>query len=125
MNEHLGDNPIIRINGIGLDRLKYSMKLATGFPAHGYITDAEKGLMVLFKYPSAPNMMPFPAPLDAARSAELMWDWLKAADYPSEPDHDGDNKKGWIIWNDGWDQVDGYGYQSFIAIKPTWIMFGK
>jgi hypothetical protein len=50
--------------------------------------------------------------------------WLSQVDYGTEPDHDGSNGKGWTVWNDSWGRVNGE-WQSFVAIKPTWAMYGK
>lgn len=125
MNDFLGDNPVIRVNGISIDRLRYAMKLAQGFPAHGYKIDEEKGHLVFMRYPGAPDAIPFPAPLSAERCAEIAFDWLSAQPYPPECDHDGSNKKGWLIWNDKWGQIEGYDYHSFLAVRPEWIMFGN
>ncbi|MEY8801939.1 hypothetical protein AB9K35_16645 [Leisingera sp. XS_AS12] len=125
MYDNLGDNPVLRVNGISLERMRHAMKLASGFPAHGYKIDKERGWLVFMKYSSAPGMTAFPVPLEADRCAEIAFDWLQAQTYPAQPDHDGDNKEGWLLWNDGWGQVDGHGYHSFCAVRPTWIMFGK
>ncbi|WP_158966189.1 hypothetical protein [Chachezhania sediminis] len=40
-------------------------------------------------------------------------------------DADSDNEKGWLLWNDGWGHIEGHDYHSFVAVCPTWIMFGK
>jgi len=125
MKDFLGDNPIVRVNGLSLERLRYALPLASGFPAPGFIVDKERGCLVFMKYDSAPGMTMFPTPLSAERCAEIAFEWVSSQPYPNQPDHDGDNKKGWMIFNNEWGQVDGHGYHSFIAICPTWIMFGK
>lgn len=125
MKDFLGSNPVLRVNGISLERLKYATALASDFPAHGYAVDQERGWLVFMKYPNSPGMTAFPAPLGADRCAEIAFDWLAAQPYPKEPDHDGSNKRGWLLWNDGWGSIDGFDYHSFLAVCPTWIMFGK
>ena len=125
MKDSLGDNPVLKVNGISLDRLRYAMNLASGFPAYGYKIDTNRGWLVFMKYASAPDMTAFPVPLNAERCAEIAFEWLKAQPYPTQPDHDGDNEQGWLLWNDGWGQIEGHGYHSFVAVCPTWIIFGK
>lgn len=125
MNESLGSNPILSVNGISVERLRYAMKLAQGFPAHGYKIDSERGQLVFMRYASSPDMVPFPTPLNAERCADVAFDWLSAQTYPRQPDHDGDNDKGWLLSTGAWGQVDGHGYHSFMSVKPCWIMFGK
>jgi hypothetical protein len=123
MHDSLGDNPVIRVNGTSLERLKYAMHLGHGFEAQGFLIKDEK--LAFARYPSAPEMTPFPTELGPDRCADMAWDWLQKSEYPRQPDHDGDNKKGWLLRTDGWGEVDGFGYQYFIAVEPMWIMFGK
>lgn len=126
MCESLGDNPVMKINGRSLERLKSVFNLVHGFPAYGYaVAPGPHQYMVFFKYENTENMTPFPTKLSADRCAEIAFEWLSQQQYPQEPDHDGHNEEGWLVWNDGWGQIDGYGYSSFIAIEPMWIMFGK
>ncbi|QDP55317.1 MAG: hypothetical protein Tp176DCM1853251_1 [Prokaryotic dsDNA virus sp.] len=125
MHDSLGDNPVLQVNGISLERMRYAMRLAYGFPAHGFRIDKERGWLVFLKYESSPNMTAFPVPLDADRCADIAFDWLKAQPYPSEPDHDGDNEKGWLIWKDSWGKIEGHDYHSFLGVRPAWIIFGK
>lgn len=123
MHDSLGDNPVIRVNGTSIDRLKYAMELGQGFDAYGFCE--HEGTLAFARYDSAPDMTPFPTELGPERCAEMAWDWLQKAEYPSQPDHDGDNEKGWLLRTDGWGHIDGLGYHYFIAVEPMWIMFGK
>lgn len=123
MTDFLGSNPIIKINGLSQDRLEKVFELVADFPATGYVIDGNR--MVLFKYDSHKDMIPFPAKMGPKQCAAIVYQWLQSAEYPKEPDHDGDNDKGWHAYNSGWGRVDGHGYQSFLAIEPMWIMFGK
>lgn len=65
-----------------------------------------------------------PFSLKNDQMARFAFDWLKQAEYPRQPDHDGINKKGYVIYNESWSQV-GEMYQAFIAIKPMWVVYGK
>ena len=57
--------------------------------------------------------------------APVIVGWLKnTADYGREPDHDGDNGKGWRVYNEDWGHVD-HDFAVFAAVKPVWAMYGK
>lgn len=65
-----------------------------------------------------------PFPLDLNTSISFAWHWLTtSADYGNEPDHDGDNGKGWRVYNENWGRVGSF--YGFVAIKPAWAMYGK
>lgn len=120
----LGSNPILQINGLGLDRLKVAMSLTESESAVGYAICKHKGRIVFFQYPSE-TMISFPVALTMSRCAEITWDWLQVASYPKEPDHDGHNRKGWFCTNDGRGVIEHYGYRAMLAIEPHWVEFGK
>lgn len=63
-------------------------------------------------------------PMKFAQTAEYVLGWLAQADYGPQPDHDGDNGKGWRLYNEAWGHVDGE-WQAFAAIEPVWAMYGK
>lgn len=65
-----------------------------------------------------------PFVLDLEGTTEFAWNWLKTADYGKEPDHDGDNKKGFIVYNEYFGSVGNCPY-AFVGIQPEWIMYGK
>lgn len=46
------------------------------------------------------------------------------ADYGRQPDHDGDNEKGWRLYNETWGMVGG-DHSAFAAVEPAWAMYGK
>ena len=70
------------------------------------------------------GFVPFPFVMDAAGCADFAQRWLANVDYGKQPDHDGDNEKGWRIYNEGWGHVDGL-HSAAIAISPAWAMYGK
>jgi len=124
MKDFMGDNPVLKINGISLDRLKIALTLSSEDTATGYSIDKDNGRFILYRYTSSDAMIPFPTPLSMNRCAELIWDWLQSSEYPREPDHDGDNKKGWLCYTEGWGHVN-HDYRAFIAVEASWIMYGK
>jgi hypothetical protein len=75
-------------------------------------------------YEKRADMVPFPFKQDAEGAAEFARRWLAEADYGSEPDHDGDNGKGWRLYNEAWGHVDS-DHSAFVAVAPEWAMYGK
>lgn len=85
--------------------------------------------LIFFRYDNknkgVKDMVDFPFEMDAAGVADFAQRWLNGgAAYGDEPDHDGHNGKGWTIYNEAWGHVD-MQYQAFIAVTPTWAMYGK
>lgn len=69
--------------------------------------------------------VPFIMPIDADEAAGLATVWLaNGAKWDKEPDHDGDNGKGWRVFNGAWGHVYGM-YQGICAVAPEWAMYGK
>lgn len=66
----------------------------------------------------------FPVGLTHELASDFAWSWLMKQEYRSEPDHDGSNGRGFIMFNDTWGHVgkDRYG---IVAIGPAWAMRGK
>ena len=50
--------------------------------------------------------------------------WLDEANYGPEPDHDGDNGKGFRLFCEDWGHVDGHP-EAFLAVTTAWAMYGK
>lgn len=92
--------------------------------AEAFAIDADKGLIFLWRQSGTKPWQPLPFKMDASGAADFATRWLAEADYGREPDHDGDNGKGWCIYVDNWGRVDGYDY-SIVAVKPAWAMYGK
>lgn len=67
---------------------------------------------------------PLPYPMGIGAAVSFATNWLETADYDDEPEHDGDNSRGWTIYNEGWSQVRGSFY-GIIAIKTSWAIHGK
>jgi hypothetical protein len=86
-----------------------------------------KDLRLVFFWTNRPNQADYialPFKMDAAGAADFAARWLSEADYGREPDHDGDNGKGWRAYSEGWGHVDS-DYAAFIAVSPRWAMYGK
>lgn len=68
---------------------------------------------------------PLPFPLDVDAAISFLSNWLETATYPTEPDHDGDNGKGFTVSTGNfWGHVEGMHY-AFLMVTPTWQMYGK
>lgn len=67
---------------------------------------------------------PFTTPIGVELAAPMIESWLTNQDYGPQPDHDGDNGKGFRIYGSswGWSGVDRLG---FISIQPAWAVYGK
>lgn len=86
---------------------------------------AEDGKPTLILFWSAEkDALPLPYPLDLDGSTDFVKGWLKNVDAGEEPDHDGDNKLGWRVFNEQWGYVAGY-HQAIVGVQPAWAMFGK
>ena len=71
-----------------------------------------------------PEIVNFSFNLDVIGAADFAMRWLAEQDYGYEPDHDGDNEKGWRIYTGAWGHIDGDHY-AICAIMPEWAMYGK
>lgn len=93
--------------------------------AEGYLIHPEKGL-VFFWYVGGTQdgLVKLPFKLDHIGAADFASRWLAEQNYGNEPDHDGDNGRGWRLYNEAWGRVASM-TGSFIAVKPAWAMYGK
>lgn len=68
---------------------------------------------------------PLPAPMDLALTVEFVKNWLESVDYGPEPSTDGSVEKSSRVYCEQWGQIFGHGWNSFIAIEPEWLIYGK
>jgi hypothetical protein len=67
----------------------------------------------------------FPVPVDAKDAAKVAFDWLKQkGEYGDQPDHDGDNERGFYLFCNTWGHVLGSHY-GIVGVGPAWAMLGK
>lgn len=122
------DNFHINVISEGRDNLKrcFEIILDKYTRITGYRISLEKGLIFLQYDDLTYNKdnMKLPFTLDVDGATDFAMRWLSAQDYGNEPDHDGDNGKGWQIYTEGWGHV-GSDYHSVCAVKPAWAMYGK
>jgi hypothetical protein len=92
--------------------------------AVAYRVDAARGL-IFYQYPSKrEGVVALPFKLDHADAAHFAKRWLSEQDYGREPDHDGDNERGWRLYNEDWGHIASE-HETFVAVKPAWAMYGK
>lgn len=118
------DNFHIDIVCEGDNALKLAVKIA--FTQHRKAVAfriCEKNGLVIYWMPGK-GSQPLPYAYDADDVALMATKWLQEQSYGSEPDHDGDNGRGWRVYNEEWGHVDD-DYAAFLAIKPAWAMYGK
>jgi len=85
---------------------------------YSYISSDQKNTAEIIK---------FPYTMSLEQVTVFVWGWLENIKPTEEkPDTDGTVKQGFTITTDGTDWRGGSGfYGSFIAIKPTWLVYGK
>lgn len=90
------------------------------------LQDGSKILRLVLAWTGADGQgwTPFPVPMNAETVVPIVTQWLDSQDYGPQPDHDGDNAKGWHVYNEAWGHVGG-DYHAFVAIEPAWAMYGK
>lgn len=125
----LMDNFKVNIYAEGKDTLQVALSLFDRRKTIGWQVKIvnKRPRLILFWSTSSVALgviTPLPAPLDTAGAADFVWNWLQHADYGPEPDHDGDNGKGFHVWCDDWGHVEEL-WQAFVAIEPEWAMYGK
>lgn len=114
----------------GDDALRLAMPLAfRGLSATHFAIWPDKGLVFFWadpqgQLPEGVAASAFPFRMKAAGAADFSICWLAEAVYPPEPDHDGDNSKGWCLYNEAWGHV-GNSWAAIVAVKPRWAMHGK
>lgn len=122
------DNFRLSVGSEGEGHFKAALRLAfdhsPGQKATHYRVTKEYGLIFYWTDPKKEDVKELPYVMDYDAAVSFAWNWLKTADYGHEPDHDGDNGEGFLIFNEDWGHVD-HDHYAFVAIKPMWAMYGK
>jgi len=117
------DNFHFDMTSEGKEQLKTALSLFPHQKVVAYRIDAEKG-MILYWIQST-NALSLPFAMSLSQAADFVSGWLEeAAPYGAEPDHDGDNGKGWRLYNESWGRI-GDESSAFAAVQPVWAMYGK
>lgn len=126
----MSDNFSLKVCSAGKDHFDMSLKMcfsnSPGSKAKYYSVNEKFGMILYWSKPEEEqNSQPLPYEMDLNASGDFVWNWLKNTKYPKQPDHDGDNSKGFFITNgDGWGHVNGSFY-SIVAVQPEYMMHGK
>jgi hypothetical protein len=125
----MSDNYKFEVTSEGREHFDIAMGLAFGKSyktrkATHYKITAEHGLILCWT-DGMNGAMPLPFPMDLQAATEFAWGWLRnGAEYGRQPDHDGDNKPGFRVYNEDWGHV-AHAWQAFVGIQPAWMMYGK
>lgn len=137
-----GDAPIFRVSGRGTELLTEVIDLGCRCTGHGdrplnsrisspgsivaYFSDSKRFVFFWHETGVRDGAVLLPAPMTGKQMVPMVEAWLgSVADYGKQPDHDGDNGKGWEVYTDSWGQIDEFGWYSFLAVRPWWEMYGK
>lgn len=107
--------------------LEMVIRQKPGSKVEYYTLDPEYGMVLFWTEPTQSlkhNAQKLPYKMDPIAAIDFVWNWLKTADYEQQPDHDGDNGKGWRIFNEAWGHVKSE-WAAICAIQPVWAMYGK
>src|SRR5271163_924093 len=112
------DNLHVSVTSQGAEALLSVLRLFGKKSAAGYRVD---GRRLIFYWVAAQRdgytNFPFKMPIEQVAAFAITW--LDQVDYGREPDHDGDNGKGWKCYCEGWGQVASE-HQAFAAVEPAW-----
>ena len=97
---------------------------AVGWSTHPPEGDKPARLVFYWMESKAPGFTNLPFRADAAEVFTIAERWLAQSDYGPQPGHDGDNGKGFRLYNERWGHVDGR-HEAFLAVSPAWAMYGK
>lgn len=120
------DNLSVDVIAMGADALRNVLDILMGGSRRvvGYRVCGSK-LVLYWTKPS--NCKDFQAglfPLNLEQAVAMILGWLESVDYGREPDHEGDNSKGWRVYNEAWGHVDNQ-WEAFAAVEPVWAIHGK
>lgn len=124
------DNFRIDVIAEGCVTLEAALEIAfrhNGGPtAVGYRVHPEKGLVFVWSMGDHrdPGVVAFPFKMDVKGAADFAQRWLAEQNYGRQPDHDGDNGKGWRVYCEGWGRVGDISF-AICAVQPQWAMYGK
>lgn len=120
------DNRQINITSEGKSDFELAMKLIAGNnKATAYRIHNNHLVFYWCISSTCTTAIPFPYALDVQQMTEFAWGWLQVnKPTESEPDHDGDNHPGFMVFNEDWGHVFNQ-WEAFAAITPIWAMYGK
>ncbi len=119
------DNFKFDMTSEGKERFKIALSLVHKNKVIGYRVHKEKGLMLYHvKVDASKDMILFPYEMTIGQASEFAYGWIENYNLGNQPDHDGDNGRGWRVYTESWGKVNGE-WQCFVAIQAVWAMYGK
>lgn len=118
------DNRQLMIKAEGKDCFDLAMRLAfnTYKKAKGYVVIDNT---LVFYWADYEKAIKLPFEMKVEDAINFAWAWLENTPCSTnEPDHDGDNGKGYMVFNESWGHVFN-AYEAIIGITPIWAMYGK
>jgi len=107
------------------EALRIAFDNAAGHKASHYMITEKHGMILFWHEENGAIQLPYEMTYEDA--VPFVWGWLQKVDYDQyeeQLDHDGDNDKGFRIFNENWGHVGDHHY-AFVAIKPAWAWIGK
>lgn len=138
------DNRVFNVNGKGKEMLQATLQLAfaqegSKTTAKAYYIDPKKGMLLLWS--NEPPGVPFPAPLNADATTNVVWEWLQTNPEIEHESHwdqdyndsDVDTDLGWRVYCEDWGHVTigpshsslAVGRYAIVAVKPAYMWYGK
>lgn len=152
------DNKVFNVNGKQKDHFISTIKLVflllgdnTYTKAFKYVKG--KGLVFYWAVPNGKDVVELMEKLDAEKTAEYIWAWLKKSKEAKEEieflaekgisddddddeeynesirwdvdcQHDGSNSIGWRVFVDSWGHIEGK-WETIACVKPVFLWHGK
>lgn len=119
------DNFRINIVSEGDEALRKAMELAfRHYKAEGFLVDRDSLIFLWSMNEGHIGSVRLPFKMDSLGATNFALQWLAEVEYGSEPDHDGDNGRGWRVYNEEWGNVSGL-WSAIVGVQPVWAMYGK
>lgn len=120
------DNRVIDVTsqGEGDFRKALSFFFSKETKVSHYEINKEYGLILYWTDADLNDITALPYKMDYDAAVNFAWNWLKTAEYKEQPDHDGDNKEGFQIYNKCWGHVSSR-WQVLVAIRPVWAIYAR
>lgn len=117
------DNRRIEVKSVSEEDFKFAMILAFSKYDRAkqnvkwFKTDLGKLLLYDYQHDGAKDL---PYPMGIYEATAFAWGWIKAnSPVDKQPDHDGDNSKGFHLIADSW--LDNH----LVSVESIWAMYGK
>jgi hypothetical protein len=120
----MSDNLSFDMTGVALeDALRVAMLHQK--KAIGWVVQKKDGIdrLILF-WADSDMCQRFPAPLDINGLIPIVRSWLDGVPYPPKSKWNCNHEKGCRVYNEAWGHIGGQ-WETFVAIEPAWLLYGK